>query len=67
MKMIENMSVTLVLLKEKTFLRSSSPEVFLGEGALKICSKFTGVHPCQSVTSINLLCNFIKIKLRHGW
>ena len=22
------------------------PEVFLGKGVLKICSKFTGEHPC---------------------
>ena len=26
--------------------RSSHPEVFLRKGALKICSKFTGEHPC---------------------
>ena len=30
-------------------LRSSASEVFLGKGALKICSKFTGAHPCRSV------------------
>ena len=29
--------------------RSSHPEVFLGKSVLKICSKFTGEHPCQSV------------------
>ena len=28
------------------FSRSSRPEVFLGEGVLKLCSKFTGEHPC---------------------
>ena len=28
--------------------RSSLPEVFLGEGVLKICSKFTGEHPCKA-------------------
>ena len=39
------------------FSRSSSPEVFLGKGVLKICSKFTGEHPCRSVISIKLLCN----------
>ena len=38
--------------------RSSHSEVFLGKGVLKICSKFTGEHPCQSATSIKLLCNF---------
>ena len=32
----------------------------------KICSKFTGEHPCQSVISIKLQSNFIEIVLRHG-
>ena len=42
--------------KKETFLfaenlvddkyRSSHPEVFLREGFLEICSKFTGEHPC---------------------
>ena len=27
---------------------SSLPEVFLGKGVLKICSKFTGEHPCKA-------------------
>ena len=27
---------------------------FLGKGVLKICSKFTGEHPCRSVVSIKL-------------
>ena len=31
--------------------RSSHPEVFLGKGVLKICSKFTGEHPCRSAIS----------------
>ena len=31
--------------------RSSHPEVFLEKGVLKICSKFTGEHPCRSVKS----------------
>ena len=59
--------------------RSSRPEVFLVKGVLKICSKFTGKHPCRNVIlvpyrsvlsikllSIKLLCNFIEITLRHG-
>ena len=45
---------------------SSHPEVFIGKGVLKICSKFTGQHPWRSVISIKLLCNFIEIKLCHG-
>ena len=36
--------------------RSSHPEAFLGKGVLKICSKFTGEHPCRSAISIKLLC-----------
>ena len=34
--------------------RISRPEVFLGKGALEICSKFTGEHPCQSAILIKL-------------
>ena len=50
----------------KSSLRSSRPEVFLGKCVLKICSKFTGEHPCRSAISIKLLCNFIEITLRYG-
>ena len=46
--------------------RSSRPEVFLRQGVLKIYSKFTETHPCRSVISIKLLCNFIEISLQHG-
>ena len=46
--------------------KSSPPWMFLGKDVLKICSKFTGEHPCQSVISINLLCNFIEITLWPG-
>ena len=45
--------------------RSSPPEVFLGKGVLKICSKFTGEHPHRNVISIKLCC-FIEITLWHG-
>ena len=47
--------------------RSSRPEVFSRKGVLKICSKFTGEHPCQSVISIKLLYNFTEIALWHGY
>ena len=40
--------------------------MFLVIGVLKICSKLTGEHPCRSVISIKLPCNFIEITLRHG-
>ena len=46
--------------------RSSRPEVFLRKGVLKICSKFTGEHPCRSVISIKLRSSFIEIALQHG-
>ena len=45
--------------------RSSRPEVFIRKDVLKLCRKFTGEHPYQSVISIQLLCNFIEIALRH--
>ena len=46
---------------EKKKIRSSHQEVFLKKGDPKICSKFTGDHPCRSAIS----CNFIEIVLRH--
>ena len=48
-----------------SMIKSSHPEVFFGKGVLKICSKFTGDHPCGSVISIKLQSNFIEITLRH--
>ena len=51
---------------EQTRNRSNHPEVFLKKGVLKICSKFTGEHPCRSVISINLERNFIEIALWYG-
>ena len=42
----------------QTICRSRTPELFLGKRVLKICSKFTGEHPCGSVISIELLCIF---------
>ena len=46
--------------------RSSHLEVFQGKVALKICSKFTGEHPCRSAISITLQSNFTKITFWHG-
>ena len=40
------------------FVRSIPPDVFLGKGVPKICTKFTGEHPCRSVIPIKLLCNW---------
>ena len=42
------------------------PEVSLRKGVPKICSRFTGEHPCGSVIQIKLLCNFTEITRRHG-
>ena len=47
--------------------RSTPPDVLLGKGVLKICSKFTGEQPCQSVISITLLWNFIEITFWHEY
>ena len=38
--------------------------MFLIKGVLKICSKFTGEHPCRNVISIKLQTNFVEITLR---
>ena len=46
--------------------RSSHLEVFLRKVVLKICSKFTGGHPCWSGIWIKLQSKFIEIALRHG-
>ena len=35
--------------------RSSHPDVFLAKVVLKICSKFTGEHPCRRAISIKLV------------
>ena len=40
--------------------------MFLGEGVLKICNKFTREHQYQSAISRKLQGNFIEITLRHG-
>ena len=45
--------------------RSSRSEVFLRKDVLKICSKFTEEHPCQSAISIKLQRNCIETPLRH--
>ena len=40
--------------------RSIPLEVFLGKSVLKICCKFAGEHPCESVISVKLLRNLNK-------
>ena len=48
------------------FGRAKASRGVLRESVLKICSIFTREHPCRSVISVKLLCNFIEITLRHG-
>ena len=59
----ENTCVGVFLFSGVAEDRSSPPEVFLGKGVLKICNKFTGEHPWQSVISIKLQSNFFEITL----
>ena len=40
--------------------RSSPPEMFLGKGVLKICSKCTGEQTCRSAISIKLAASEFK-------
>ena len=47
-------------------IRSSRPGVLLRKRVPKICSKFTGKHPCGGAISIKLRSNFIEIALWHG-
>ena len=49
----------------KRFPRSNRPDVFLGKGVLKICSKFTGKHSSRSAISIKLQSNFTELALQH--
>ena len=59
-------NIQLMLTLGSSMFRSRHPEVLLGTAVLKICSKFTGKHPCRSAISIKLQSNFIEITLRHG-
>ena len=63
--MIENKNVICIFAQcRRNF--SHKNKMFLLNGVLKICIKFTGEHPCRSLISIKLLCNFIEIALQHG-
>ena len=44
---------------------SIPPKAFLQKLVLKICSKFTGEHPCRSAISIKLQNSFIEIGIWH--
>ena len=45
--------------------RSSHPGVFLEKSILKICSKFTGKHPCRSVTDVVLVFLMLALNIFH--
>ena len=60
------MMVALIISLLSESFSSSHSEVFLVKGVLKICNKFAGERPCQSVISIKLQSNFIEITLRHA-
>ena len=64
-----DLNIILNLLKDFWFIISNlkqPTDVLLRKGVLKICSKFTGEHPCRSAISIKLLFNFIEITLWLG-
>ena len=54
-----------ILLKCESGVKNSHREVLLRKDVLKICSKFTGEHPCRSVISIKLLWNLSPVNLMH--
>ena len=56
----------LVLLLTNNIYGSIYPEMLLRKVVLKICKKCTGEHPCQSVISIKLLCNLLKLHFGMG-
>ena len=59
--------VTIICANMWEHFRSNPLGLFLRKGVLKICSKSTGEHPCRSVISMKLLCNFIEITFWHGY
>ena len=59
--------ITIICANLWEHFRSNPLGLFLRKGVLKICSKSTGEHPCRSVISMKLLCNFIEITFWHGY
>ena len=55
------------LLKILKILILENQILIIGNSVLKIYSKFTEEHPCQSAISIKLLCSFIEIAFRRGF
>ena len=50
-----------IITSGRSHFRSSPPVMFLGKHVLKICSKFTGEHPCLCEISIKILFHAIWI------
>ena len=50
--LLKSLAMTFLCVHAEIHYRSSPPEVFLGKGILKICSKFTGEHLCQIAIAI---------------
>ena len=61
----EELAISFLKLREVSSLQKQPPKVFLEKSVLKMCSKITVGHPCQSVISTKLR-NFIEITLQHG-
>ena len=71
-KRIQMCALSLILLNIRHFslygYRSSPPEVFLGKGILKICSKFTGENMQQIYRRTPMLkCDFNIVALQLYW
>ena len=58
-----SLASTLETQKASILFRSSHPKVFFRKGVLKICSKFTGEHPCRSAISIKLQSNMDQLHI----
>ena len=54
----ENLMDELVIEEIKKHGQKQLPRGVLSKSVLKICSKFTGEHPCRSVISIKLKSDF---------
>ena len=55
-----------ILFSQGLLWQKQPPRGVLKKSVLKICSNFTGEHPCWSVISVKLQSNFIEIAIRHG-
>ena len=63
---VSNIFLIIALHVGRIVVKTCRPKMFLVKDVLKICSKFTGEHPCRSVISIKLQSSFIEITLRYG-